>query len=77
MQVKVQPRLLGKDLFNMAATRFNLHEKECFGLRIESSNPRSNQWVDMESKVLDQVCAESPSHACIHPRGAKGSSRPP
>lgn len=58
MQVNIGRQLLGSDLYNMAASRFKLHEKDCFGLLVDSPNPRANQWVDMDTRVLDQPFAK-------------------
>ncbi|CAB3983889.1 FERM domain-containing 4A isoform X5 [Paramuricea clavata] len=48
----VQPRLLSRELLDMVASHFNLHEKEYFGL-YHTDDIGNENWLSLDRKVLD------------------------
>ena len=49
--MKINPSLLGNELFALVASRFSLHEKDYFGLAWSEEETGLQRWMDMNLKV--------------------------
>lgn len=54
-RMKIQPSLLGQELFDLIASQFGLHEKDFFGLNYIHEETGLHFWLDRKVKVLEQV----------------------
>ncbi|EGD75909.1 hypothetical protein PTSG_00618 [Salpingoeca rosetta] len=53
--LNIQHNLHGSELFDLIASQYSLQEKQYFGLYYTDPESGLNIWLDLKSKVLDQV----------------------